>query len=250
MQTPDFSDVPFFRKCKPKLAPQFLDSRIVASVARRYCYFRIPKAGNSSVMATLFRMEIGRAFGSAEEFRWFKRQYFERVSGMSESVVDELLNDYFMFTFLRSPYTRVLSAYLNKVQIADGGMVTPNAERRKVQKALGKGDADEISFDEFLTYLSDGGGLRKDPHWAPQVDLIPVGIDRLNFVGCVERMDTQLVEVMERTFGRKEEAVRYAPHSTDADGAAAGWMTPERRLRVDTLYQEDWLALKRAGFPE
>jgi len=70
---------------------------------------RIPKAANSSVIVNLAYRKFGREIPSKEAKKLFltpsqlRSSEVERVSGL------------FRFAFVRNPYTRVLSAFLDKI---------------------------------------------------------------------------------------------------------------------------------------
>lgn len=87
------------------------------------------------------------------------------------------------YAMVRDPYSRVLSAYLNKVERFLP--VEPEADGedhfRKVVRAIDKFRKNnlnplrypEITFKVFLLWLKDGSGpFTKDEHWAPQVTLL------------------------------------------------------------------------------
>ena len=68
---------------------------------------------------------------------------------------------YVNFAFVRNPYTRTLSAYLDKIVINDW-------ERERRLPALGfKADA-LVSFVEFLQRVAEQEPREMDIHWAPQ----------------------------------------------------------------------------------
>jgi hypothetical protein len=100
-------------------------------------------------------------------------------------------NDFLRFTIVRNPYTRLVSAWKNKVVPCE-----PGCERLYLEikgrlpdmhsKAL-------IAFDEFVGYLETKCDLsNSDPHWRRQVDHL--FLEALNFshVGKVENMAASL----------------------------------------------------------
>lgn len=103
--------------------------------------------------------------------------------------VKRLTHGYTCFTFVRSPFTRVLSAYLDKIACAKADQYLAVAE------AVGKERACDVEFAEFVRFLREGG-LFWNAHWAPQVSLIPMEYSDLDFIGRVENLDTDLGRVI------------------------------------------------------
>jgi hypothetical protein len=53
---------------------------------------------------------------------------------------------------------------------------------------------------------------------APQADLIPIQVDRLDFIGRVESITPDLPSVLTRIFGARDYAVPPSPfHTTSVD---------------------------------
>ena len=88
----------------------------------------------------------------------------------------------FIFTFVRNPYVRVLSAYLDKIAGSrDPAVWCPFAERH----GLGEG---EISFGQFLRLVASEAPETRDTHWRPQTLMIGVGFVPYDFVGTMETL--------------------------------------------------------------
>src|SRR5437762_1100576 len=156
-------------------------NRIFCSPEFAFIYFRIPKSANSTVALTLAQC-MGSGLSPADDMTGARSKDFGNRFLESKIFFPHQLDRYFTFTFVRNPFTRVLSAYLDKVA----------TRTAKFQKALGLND-EEVSFSRFLERLNDGY-LMKNVHWAPQVALLPVEPRRLSFLGHVENIDTDTPE--------------------------------------------------------
>jgi hypothetical protein len=177
------------------------DRRGAVDPALRVFFSRVPKAANSSVAVQLAELRLGRAPSQRDA-----KRSFLRPSELTAQQVAELPG-YFKFTIVRNPYTRVLSAYLNKIV---GG-------KKLAYLGRSRGEGAPPSFAEFLAYL-DRGGLHANAHWTPQTALMLLPRERLDFVGRVERLSEDLHFVV----------TKLAPTSA----AAASGPAPPRPTRA------------------
>jgi hypothetical protein len=163
-----------------------VSDRIFVSAEYKFIYFRVPKSANSTVALTLAKC-MGAL--SAHDMRGVASKKIGKKFLKSGIIFESQLARYFTFTFVRNPFARALSAYLDKIQ--------PVSSRFRADLLL---DETPTSFREFLERLADGF-LMANVHWAPQSAVIPVHPSRLNFVGRVETLEEDLAEVLNRIFG-------------------------------------------------
>ncbi|MDZ7747947.1 MAG: sulfotransferase family 2 domain-containing protein [Halofilum sp. (in: g-proteobacteria)] len=103
---------PFYRRF-PFTSPVSIrsaDARGCVDLDLGVFYNRVPKAANSTVIVNLARERFGEDIPSKTAKRLFRRP--AELARRELERFDEL----FRFTFVRNPYTRVLSAYLDKVE--------------------------------------------------------------------------------------------------------------------------------------
>jgi hypothetical protein len=223
-------DEAFYKKYKIKLQKNVIENGIAVSKKYKYVYARIYKSANSTVVSSLYFMETGNRIEDIVEIQSIKDNYFTQPSHLNESEL-EALSEYYKFTFVRNPITRVSSAYLDKIKNID------KPQRRIVEKALDKKQGEEISFDEFLFYL-ENGGLRSNGHWAPQADFLvfePADYDK---VGKVENLANDLNEITKKLFD-KTEVVNVQQHRTNS-GEHARSLNGVVIDRIYNLYKSDF----------
>ncbi len=99
--------------------------------------------------------------------------------------------EYFKFAVVRDPFTRLVSAYIEKFVVAR--FAEPNQRHTApVIAAVQGSDRPDyrrgITFAEFIRYLTDQAPKNLDPHWKPQV-LYLEGI-RYSRIYPMDRLDT------------------------------------------------------------
>lgn len=101
-----------------------------------------------------------------------------------ENVCALLSGGAFVFTFVRHPITRLVSAYRDKI-FADRGR---NVHRIRVQRMLGVKEQPDHppSFNQFLDALEQADPFAMDPHWRPQYINTLSPVLHYDFVGKVE----------------------------------------------------------------
>ena len=144
------------------------------------------------------------------------------------------------YSFVRNPYTRVLSAYLNKFEPltrGDGEWLGPYF--RAVYQAIGEyrksaGYPDtRVSFEAFLDWLAHSGHPNVDnEHWVPQCRILSQETVNYDFVGRFENLKADAAFLMDRMgtgapfptqesldFPGTNSARQLATYYTDAEAA-------------------------------
>jgi len=169
----------------------WIDSRGAVPPSGRYCYFRIPKCANSTVVRTLSWYDPDLSLNETDSTGKAAKDGFRPLSDVPCLTVHGFSRRRFCFTFVRNPFTRLLSAYLDKMQ---------NDRFHWVAERLGKRSVRECSFGEFVSFL-ERGDLFGNAHWVPQTSLVPVPVEFLAHVGYVEALNDGLSLVVNSLFG-------------------------------------------------
>jgi len=227
---------PFYRRFPYRGAMDIfkLDPRGAYSPLEPFFYNRVPKAANTSITQTLFQHTSFRPNSARREHPKYQ---FLRPLVLSSREVDRLETEAWKFTFVRDPYSRLLSAYLDKVgrRRHQGLRFLHWAERHDQPQ----------SFLGFCRYL-EAGGLFLDMHWAPQVEILCLPLERFDFIGRVEQLDRDLAVVLQRLFGVESAgpAPRAGTHTRASEQVADAY-GPEERAIVNRLYAADF---ERLGY--
>lgn len=157
------------------------------------------------------------------------------------------------FTCVRNPYTRVLSAYLNKIE-PFVRRCEPDHLRKGLLKvyeaidefrALCLPEKPEVDFECFLTWLDyarPGDPFAKNQHWRPQTQIIGNGQVDFDFIARFENLATDAPELLRRMGSAVEfpsqEQVKFPP--TGADQKTRGYYTPLAVELVRRIYGPDF----------
>ncbi|WP_019591008.1 sulfotransferase family protein [Thioalkalivibrio sp. ALE20] len=232
-----------------RVARHRVNPRILISTSSRFVFYRIPKAGHSTVGNTLLNHDPGISQDQRDAIRGRgdKIGGYRHPREVGIRVSREAWRHYFLFTFVRNPFHRTLSAYLDKVVRG----------RPPARKHLGAGqyssapDEEPPGFAGFLARLEQGD-LYRGPHWAPQVALLPRDRRRLDHVGHLERIDEDLPELLHRLFDVRDnpEIANWDPHRTDSTQRLAEYYDGRSIDRIRRLYREDFDAFGYSFDPD
>lgn len=157
------------------------------------------------------------------------------------------------YAFVRDPYSRLLSAYLNKVasrlplpepseteeHFTKVARVIDRFRRRKLDVAA----YPEVTFEVFLLWLRDGlSPFREDEHWQTQSVLLRWPRVKYAFVGRFERLAQEAPVLLEKMgcdipFPSQKD-VKFAP--TNAVSKLDTYYTPAAYALVNSLYADDF----------
>jgi hypothetical protein len=166
-------------------------ARLFLSEEHGLLYWRIPKAANSTVVLTLARHIGGYELADDPSGSRIKEEFI-RFDAIETMPVPDILGRFTCFTVVRNPYDRALSAFLTKAR---------NPRHIERFHSGNKLFSKELTFHDFLLALNDGLLLR-DPHWAPQTELLPLKADEFHDIARVETLDHDLRRILEPLFGR------------------------------------------------
>lgn len=141
--------------------------------------------------------------------------------------------DFFRFTFVRNPYTRALSCYLEK-------FVENQYERERLSPELGLTASVIPSFEEFLIAVREQSPGARDIHWEGQAFLLRPHAMKYTFVGRFEQFGSHWKKVFEY-LGLPAGGQAQMRHSTDASSRLSAHYGWRERALVREIYVEDFL---------
>jgi tetratricopeptide (TPR) repeat protein len=238
------------------ISPEDISTRLrnssFVNVERRYMYFEVPKAGCTSMKWLLHSIEGMppiRHFGNSQ---WeARREMFihDRANLRIPSLLDlddptqefVLTSPEFMrFTVVRNPYTRVESAWRDKVRLCAPwfGRYTM-AIRGKLP--TGKDPTSLVSFREFVTWVSWQDAQNCDHHWRLQAAHTCRGALNFSHVGRLEDFSSTVrafLTHLRATERQQERAMNITTPTSEYDEEIA--------KAVYGIYREDFEAFSYA----
>lgn len=221
------------------------------SLRFRYIYFETPKAACSTIKRFLIRNEspdiwLGAAadVGYDEFAQFHDREFSPLLSPKQVFPFAEKMTSgkYFRFCFVRNPYARLLSAYLDQVT----GQHRFAVEARR---QLGLPMASEVtpSFTSFVEAVCVQPIETMDVHWKPQYHHTCQHAVEYDFIGRVENFEQDIATVAGRLGLDLSLLERYAPHATQSANKLSQFYTPHLRRKVYEKFEKDFVHF---GYPE
>lgn len=142
-------------------------------------YNRIKKSGNTFTRHFLqenlretHSTSGPRTVGLSRVWKWNELQDFSH---------------YFFFTVVRNPYTRLLSAYLDKSRLAKSV--------REYREIPGFETRGPVGFAQFVDFLADEG-TSSNSHWYPQQALLFLPAHKQNKIVRLENFEESMIELL------------------------------------------------------
>lgn len=200
----------------------------------RYIYVEVPKTGCSTIKLTLQRIERNDpAYAPPNMHSRPTSPLLRPLSAPKEFLLARTSPDYFRFCFVRNPYTRILSAYLDKIASTD-------FKRGERMKALGMSPSESPTLLQFLEVLKRADPAAFDIHWARQCDLLDLGGMTFEFTGRFESFEQDFARVLERIHQGQEWLTAVRAHRTDAAAHIQDRIGPDERRLIEDIYACDF----------
>ncbi|KAL9965113.1 hypothetical protein ACROYT_G028866 [Oculina patagonica] len=190
---------------------------VIPSLKILYCV--TPKAASRQLRAMLYR---------------FNKERGElRLRKFPPDQQNQMLLEYFKFTFVREPFERILSAYKDKFVYPrkfdrpmlelHGREILKNFRPDASQSALEQ--LNDITFREFIEYLVTKGSNRSTPvmdwHWDNYVNICGMCAINYDFIGHYETFDQDLSDFKVAARLSPEQAKVFNAHASNKSDTAS-----------------------------
>ena len=184
--------------------------RVLISRTHKYIYHMNPKVGSNTTLNMLYRIAglddkaIGNPHQTSRHSQLLRNHGLLAVD-LEHNECQAYFVDfpkYYTFSFTRNPYTRLKSAYNDKLK-RYAEIVMPD-----VVDELGRGEGglskkqfqqelmQRITFRQFVKGVC-GEHLRGDQHWVPQYDRLRPDLCHYDFLGKLENYKEDLTAILE-----------------------------------------------------
>ena len=185
----------------------------------KFIYISVPKVATRSILTALHR----------EEKVDFNTK--EISLPLFKILRDNQYSNYFKFTFIRNPWSRIVSTYLDKIKNPDQKM------KQAILLHYSK-LTPGMSFQDFVLFLSKGVGkfdLTSDRHWLSQYKFITdkKGKFLVDFIGKIENLEFDWSKVCKK-IGLPEIKLPYL-------NSRFGWKVDKKKLEsFDPFYYREY----------
>lgn len=210
----------------------YINGESVISDKFKFVWLCVPKVASRSLL-WLFSDRFGNT-NTCEGRQLYK------LPGWSERTI-ELPADYFRFAFVRNPYERVASVWLDKFRNYDPASKTAKLFRKWPELSPA------TTFPEFVRWLGPSTRPSDDPHWKAQYRFVTDKDDRraADFIGKIEQLDQDLAFVFEKIGLPRPEIPRLNSRDRNESGKIPydRFYTPELRDIIRSRYEKDFSML-------
>ncbi len=201
----------------------------------RYCYINNPKCASTGILRALQRAELdgdeARLPDNVHDRAKSPLLSFENCARSP----DDVIGNFFVFSYVRNPYSRALSAYIDKIE-------QEAPERVRLLPTLGFATDSRPSFLEFLLAVQKQRDDWRDIHWATQSRLLQINNISYSYIGRFESFSASYPLLLDRLgIHRKHFEASYVPrHVTRANERIADYVGPKERDLIASIYFSDF----------
>jgi predicted O-methyltransferase YrrM len=206
------------------------------SARGNYLYRAIPKCACTTVKTALIELEglpLDPNVTRRHNKKFNKFPGTESLSDQEEADLFAGRTDTFKFTIVRDPYSRLASAYSDKIGAHYSGrrgpfwvdQITESAARQGVKLS------EKITFDEFVRVVAGQPQGEMDVHWRQQYHVARFDLIKFDYVGRTETVALDFAYILEKIkapAGIMHRAIE--PHNVTGSGLSM-WTTVSAESR-------------------
>jgi hypothetical protein len=203
----------------------------------RYIYVETPKVACTTIKRLLMCAELGQPLSFENAGDIHLREYSPLLNPMQVGGIRHLIRSGFtVFSFVRDPYSRLLSAYLTLIP-------TNSTEAQAIKLQLGHplNKTSSISFADFVLAVEAQPISTMNGHWRIQYYQTFHPKLKHSFIGRFERLEEDLQAICRKLgidFAKYYKPERH--HASDAANKLKDYYTDELRAVVARKYKIDF----------
>lgn len=209
-------------------------------VHNNYLYIETPKVCCTTIKQILqknssFKLPKNE---QAIHYRNPPHEYIDSVKNYVDYIDKMIENGLFVFAFVRNPFDRLVSAYIDKI-VRSQGKFWSNY-RSAIVKLNKLESASEINFEHFVNYVDETPNNKRDIHWRSQFSLLAPDIINYSFIGKFEDFDKDMSQVLQKL------SIRNVSPGSPVNSSRNVRLSEEKHLflreqsRIEKIYRCDY----------
>lgn len=223
----------------------------IVSERLHYIYVPIFKSAHTSIKRRLWQIENVYGYEVQIPEYYFGVHYSKKTPGIHKQpwplsftdntvLLNYLTGDYLKFTVVRNPYSRILSAYLDKIR--------PHKDLDKEKKEEVRLHYSLRQYPEslacFVNQVCEQSDNKVNRHWQSQTYIIGFDFIQYHKIGYVEKLaefydflQVQFPKIKEKNLDNSENIL----HLTSATSKLRDFYTPELQQKIYQRYKTDFI---------
>lgn len=210
------------------------------SVRNKYFFHSVGKAANSTVKHYLYTEELK---GTGIKYRTVHERLNSPLVSpfqLDESLLSEVLYSerYFKFTFVRNPYSRILSCFLDRIQDKR------SAPYKELVRWAGCEVGYDFEFNEFVELICAQSDYEQNNHWRLQYADAMCGLINYDFIGKQETFSIDMGSVWGKIFPASLiedfSAINKSPSKTDSRKRLNEYWSEDLMSKFSSRYEKDF----------
>lgn len=241
--------------CKDRMLPSELNYIVNVSAKHNYVFVNNPKVASTSLLKRFQNIENAKKAGEMANPHQRNKSPLRTLGGMTHAEQESWFKsgDAFRFAFARDPFSRILSAYLSKIDNPlrvfkyDSTKPTSVPPKGQIMSLITGKSIDEssdfsmaIDFPTFVEAICSLDPYVMDLHWKPQVDLLMTDKISYDYIGKFENLANEMAHISEHVGIEDTTALEYSANRTESKSKLNSYYTPELQKLVVKKYSADF----------
>lgn len=243
---------PFSKRYRARRGQKQLDpvvrtviEHLVVSGDEKLVYIKNSKAGCTSVTRLLHLYSKGEEFAASDGLHLFHDGFRQGICHWKENYALMRSGKAFVFSSIRHPQTRVVSAFTNFF-VDMKNKSTPKHLPAMRRFGFSESNSTAQNFDVFLDYIEASFAANEvltDWHWRKQVHNLAWGQIEYDYLARLENLNRDLAEIKKLAGLDDPHDAFHRPARSNQSSAAKFQPDAAQAARIFTLYRDDFEAL-------